>query len=117
MQKREYEAYRHDRVLIEDKAPAAGAALGLLPGGGSFYAREPVFGVVNLLTWPLSVLWDPVSGYKGALAVNYDVTKYHLKKEKEKEISALDGKLAVGELSATDYAFEVRKVDDKYSYD
>ena len=56
VQKREYEAYRHDRVLIEDKAPAAGAALGLLPGGGSFYAREPVFGVVTLLTWPFCPL-------------------------------------------------------------
>jgi hypothetical protein len=41
---------------VEEKNPGLGAALGILPGGGSFYGREYGFGVVNLLLWPLSIL-------------------------------------------------------------
>ena len=38
-----------------------------MPGGGSFYGREYGLGVVNLLFWPLSSLWDPVSGHSAGL--------------------------------------------------
>jgi hypothetical protein len=41
IQEREYSAFEQDGVLIEEKNPSAGVVLGLLPSGGSFYAREP----------------------------------------------------------------------------
>ncbi len=45
--------------------PAAAAALNLLPGVGNFYlasgngaqSDQSLYGVLNLLTWPISVLW------------------------------------------------------------
>jgi hypothetical protein len=117
VQEREYKAMKAEKVLIEEKNPGTGAVLGILPGGGSFYAREPGFGVVNLLFWPLSILWDPISGYEGSKAINYDVTMQQLKKKKETEISALDDKLRTGELSNTDYVNEKQKVDKKYDFE
>lgn len=72
---------------------------------------------MNLLFWPLSILWDPVSGYEGAKAINYDITKQQLKKKKEIEISTLDDKLRTGELSNTDYVSEKQKVDKKYDFE
>ena len=115
-QKREYEAMKSKGMLVEEKTPGAGAALGILPGGGSFYAREPGLGIVNLLLWPLSVLWDPVSGYEGAKAINYDASKQDIRKKKDKEVSALDDKLRAGSLSNNEYLTEKQKVDQKYEF-
>ncbi|MBF9003567.1 hypothetical protein [Vibrio nitrifigilis] len=117
MQQREYAAMEKDGVLIKEKNPNTGMALGLLPGGGSFYAREPGLGVVNLLFWPLSVLWDPFSGKQGAESINYDVTKHYLKQEIKKEMSELDDKLALGKISNEQYIVEKRKIENKYSYE
>jgi len=63
------------------------------------------------------VLWDPVSGYEGAMTINYDVTKYHIKKVKEQEIFALDDKLSIGEIDNTEYILAKRKVEQKYNYE
>jgi len=116
LQKREYAAFENDGVLIEEKSPTLGVVLGILPGFGSFYVREPAPGIANLLLWPLSVLWDPISGYDGAMSINYDMTRHHLKKKKEKEVSALDDKLAIGDIDNTTYTLAKRKIDQKFDY-
>ena len=116
MQKREYAAFEHEGVLIEEKSPTLGVVLGILPGFGSFYVREPGFGIANLLLWPASVLWDPVSGYDGAMSINYDITKHHIKKKKEKELAALDDQLTIGELDNSAYVLAKRKIEQKYDY-
>lgn len=116
MQEREYQAMKAENVLIEEKNPTTGAVLGILPGFGSFYAREPGYGIVNLLFWPLSIFWDPVSGYQGSMAINYDLTKYKLKKDMEGEISELDNKLTIGELSNVDYVIAKKKIEQKYDF-
>ena len=116
MQKREYKAMELDNVLIEEKSPGVGAALGILPGFGSFYAGEVGWGIVNLLLWPASVLWDPVSGYQGSKAINYDATLHSLKIKQENEISMLDDKLMTKEIDTTEYVKEKRKIEQKYSY-
>jgi hypothetical protein len=115
-QKREYEAMKSKGMLVEEKNPGAAAALGILPGGGSFYAREPGIGVVNLLFWPLSVLWDPISGYEGAKSINYDASRQEIRKQKEQEVAALDDKLRGGALTNTEYLTEKQRVDQKYAY-
>jgi len=116
VQKREYAAMEQDGVLVKEKDPATGAILGILPGGGSFYARSPGLGVVNLLLWPLSVLWDPVSGYGGSQAINYDATKYNLKRDEEKAIDELNTRLSIGEIDVTTYTLEKSKIAKKYNY-
>lgn len=117
VQEREYAAFKQDGVLIEEKNPDTGMALGLLPGGGSFYAREPGLGVVNLLMWPLSILWDPISGRNGSMSINYDLTKHQLKKEKNQELTQLDEKLSLGEIDYKKYTISKRQIENKYNYD
>lgn len=115
-QKREYSAMERDGVLIKEKSPGAGIGLGFLPGGGSFYVRETGLGVVNLLFWPLSIFWDPISGYDGAMAINYDITKYTLKKEKEAKLDDLDDQLKTQKISNDDYLLAKKKLDRQYDY-
>lgn len=117
VEKREYRTFEHNNVLVQDKNPATGAALGILPGGGSFYAREPGLGVVNLLFWPLSILWDPISGYEGSKEINYSLTKQKLRKDKEQEISKLDDKLEVGAIDHSQYILAKREVEKKYIFE
>ena len=116
IQKQEYAQMEADGVLVKEKNPTTGAVLGLLPGGGSFYAGEVGLGVVNLLLWPASILWDPVSGYDGAQFDNYYVTKSQLKKQKAAELSDLDYQLSIEQISEKDYAYKKRKLEEKYSY-
>lgn len=114
VQKAELRDYESSGLAVREKNPTAGAALGLLPGGGSFYGREYGYGVVNLLFWPLSILWDPISGYEASQEINYYATKAHVKKQHEKEVSALDDGLESGELGIAEYTLQKRKVDKKY---
>ncbi|MDF1628916.1 MAG: hypothetical protein P1U78_03880 [Alcanivoracaceae bacterium] len=117
LQQREYVAMENAGVLVEEKDPTTGAVLGILPGFGSFYVREPGYGIVNLLFWPFSVLWDPVSGYEGSKAINYDITRHKLGREMKAELSELEVRLAVEQLSVTEYLIEKRKIEDKYAYE
>jgi hypothetical protein len=115
-QKIEYRNMQAEGLLVEEKNPGAGAALGILPGGGSFYVGEPGYGVLNLLLWPISIFWDPVSGYDGAQKINYDMTKQTLKRQKEKAMLELQAKQAAGEIDDKAYAMELRAIDQKYDF-
>jgi hypothetical protein len=114
MEKRQYMAYGQQGVLVEEKNPTSGALLGLLPGGGSFYAREPALGVVNLLLWPISILWDPVSGYAGSRSINYAVTTYAQRSEKAEALDALADQLATGAIDSQQYLVEKQKITNEY---
>lgn len=116
-QKAELRHYEASGLAVQEKHPGTGAALGLLPGGGSFYSREYGLGVVNLLFWPLSILWDPISGYSGSEAINYAATKAHVKRMQNKEMEALDELLATGQIDMAKYTIERRKIDKKFSTD
>lgn len=115
VQEMEYRKMEASNVLVKEKDPSTGAVLGLLPGGGSFYAREPGFGILNLLMWPLSILWDPISGYQGSKAINYAITKEDMHKKMTTEISALDDRLAAGTIKTPDYVIEKHKIEQKYA--
>ncbi|TWH77138.1 hypothetical protein LX59_00041 [Azomonas agilis] len=117
VQKQEYAAMEAANVLVEEKSPSSGAWLGLLPGGGSFYSREPGMGIVNLLCWPLSILWDPVNGYDGAQFINYNATKQRLKMKKQAELADLEYNYSSGHLSRNIYLLEKKRIEDKYNFD
>jgi hypothetical protein len=116
VEKREYAAFEHDGVLIEEKNPTVGAVLGILPGFGSFYVGEPGYGIINLLFWPVSILWDPVSGYDGSKSINYDITKYQLNKEKEKKLTILADKLTTNQINSNQYIVEKTAIEQQYNY-
>lgn len=115
-QKSELRHYEAAGLAVEEKSPALGTALGLLPGGGSFYGREYGFGVVNLLFWPLSILWDPVSGHSAAETINYHATKQHVSKLENSEMDALEDQLAQNQIDLTHYTLQKRKIEAKYDF-
>jgi len=55
---------------IKIKDPGAAAAFAFLPGGGSFYTGQIGLGVLNLLLWPFSVLWDAPASATRAIKKN-----------------------------------------------
>ena len=86
-----------------------------MPGGGSFYVGEYGAGVVNLLFWPASVLWDPVSGYQGATSINYYATKQKVEREKSQKISSLEDELMMETISKRQFITKKRRIDEQYS--
>ncbi|MDO7903336.1 hypothetical protein ACE1YR_13995 [Pseudomonas sp. K1(2024)] len=114
-QEAELDGYRARNLAVEEKKPGLAAGLGLLPGGGSFYGRAYGYGVVNLLFWPLSILWDPVSGYDAAEAINYQATKTRVSALKKQEMERLDAQLESDAIDLKQYTLDKRKVEDKYN--
>jgi hypothetical protein len=52
---------------VPDQNAGLAFGLGFLPGGGSFYTGSYVLGVVDLLLWPFSVIWDaPIAAAKAS---------------------------------------------------
>ena len=113
-QKREYSFYQAKGIVVEEKNPGAGAALGILPGGGSFYVREYGLGIVNLLLWPGSILWDPVSGYDGSIAINYYATKELANQKMKRELADLDDAMLLNKVSKEEYVIKRRSIESAY---
>ena len=114
MESKRYAQYKARGVLVEEKNPNTGALLGLLPGGGSFYAREPALGVLNLLAWPLSIIWDPISGFQGSRSINYTATEVSLNRSKQKALNDLSDEMAAGNIDSQEYLLRKRKIDEQY---
>ena len=115
VQSSEYKTWESKGLLVKDKDPSTGAVLGILPGGGSFYAGEVGYGILNLLMWPWSILWDPVSGSNGAKSDNYFATKAVIEKKQTTEIRQLDDQLALKKISNEDYVKMKHDIEAKYS--
>lgn len=114
-QESELASYRARNLAVEEKSPGLAAGLGLLPGGGSFYGRAYGFGVVNLLFWPLSILWDPMSGHDAAEMINYQATKAHIATLKKHDMDELDAKLESDSIDLKRYTLDKRRIDEKYN--
>lgn len=113
-QKQELRDYEAEGIAVEEKNPGAAAALGILPGGGSFYTRNYGIGVVNLLFWPASILWDPVSGYQGAQSINYYASKHNAETIREEKLGELEDDYELEEISRTEYVRKRREIRNKY---
>lgn len=114
VQNQEMNFYKTHGLEVKEKNPDAAAVLGILPGGGSFYAGEPAFGIVNLLMWPLSILWDPFSGYYASEEKNYFATKMYVNRKKSSALSTLDTQLSIGIINQKDYVMKRAAVTNKY---
>lgn len=113
-QEKELEVYKAKELYVEEKSTGAAAGLGLLPGGGSFYAREYELGVVNLLLWPASILWDPISGIYGAEKINYRATKLSIDEKKHNELVLLEKDFEDKKIDQDSYLNQKRKIEDRY---
>lgn len=113
-QDRELKTWQAKNLEVEEKKPALAAALNVLPGIGDFYNGNIGYGVVNLLTWPVSVLWAPVGGADGAKEVNYFATRAYveeLETKKKKLKSDLESAFMTGQMSKNDYYVASKKVE------
>jgi hypothetical protein len=117
MQHQELLGYEAKGLAIEEKSTGTATALGFLPGGGSFYTRQYGLGVLNLLVWPYSVLWDPISGYNGAQEINYHATVANCSKLKNTDMSDLDNLLMTKQVDNGQYMLKKRVIENKYSSD
>ena len=116
-QRSEYAAMQAQGVAVEEKKPKVAAALGVLPGGGSFYTRQWGMGVVDLLLWPWSIIWDPFIGYSGAEAINYDVSRGYVKRLKAEELAELERKLEDNKVTQAEFIELRRSIETRYGFD
>ena len=61
--------------IKEEKSTQTATALGFFFGLGSFYTDEPVLGVLGLIFWPWSIMWDPWLAPAKANKINYEATR------------------------------------------
>ena len=113
-QRQELQSFKAKGYYVEEKNEGAAAGFGILPGGGSFYTRNYGIGVVNLLFWPASILWDPISGLAGAESLNYYATKANIENLKRKEMRNLEDQVALGQVDTPKYIVLKNEIERKY---
>ncbi len=116
-QRAEYSAMKAERVDVQEKNPGTAAVLGILPGGGSFYTRQWGLGIVDLLLWPFSILWDPIAGYNEAEMINYTASRDQVRRIVKKEIAELDALLDEKKISQEEYNTRRRAIEKKNDFD
>lgn len=114
-QEKELASYKAKGLYVEEKSIGGAAALGILPGGGSFYTRHYGLGMANSCLWPISILWDPVSGVWGAESINYYATKEKVEKDKSTKITNLERELEDGKIDSSTFIKQKRQVEDFYN--
>ncbi len=117
IQQAEYQMMQTEGLLVEEKNPTLAACLGILPGGGSFYTGNYVLGAVDLVTWPLSVCWDPIAGYNQARVLNYQASRSSIDRMKNRQLRELTDARDDGRVTQAQYIQEKRNIESKYGFD
>jgi hypothetical protein len=115
-EKAEYQAMANAGFEIREKSPAAAAFLGILPGCGSFYTRQYASGVIDLLTWPWSVFWDPILGYGQAEEINYQASKTHVIRLRNQKIDAIYELLIQKKISQDEYIRRKIHIERRFDF-
>ncbi|TVP60581.1 MAG: hypothetical protein EA349_01130, partial [Halomonadaceae bacterium] len=97
-QNRELRSYQEKGLAVEEKSVAGATAAGLIFGGGSWYTGNYGPAVANTLLWPVSIFWDPVSGYNGARTANYYATLEYVREQRNEAMDELDYMLEDGDI-------------------
>lgn len=114
-QKVELKEWQAQNLEIQEKSPGTAAALNILPGIGDFYNGNVGLGVLNLLTWPTSILWAPVGGASGAEEVNYYSTKTNVEKHEKNKVATktnLDEALQMKQINNDEHFIAMKKVNN-----
>lgn len=117
IQESDYQKMKSEGVLVEEKNPALAACLGFLPGCGSFYTGNYVLGAVDLVTWPVSVLWDPIAGYNEARVLNYRSSQACIQRMKKREMNELEAARDEGRVTQVEYNQSKRAIESKYGFE
>jgi len=80
----ELRSYGIPQTEVQLKHPALAGALNILPGFGNFYlaygtteSDQWLFGFLNLLAWPISVIWGVPQAVIDANTINKKETVYY----------------------------------------
>lgn len=114
VQDRELQQWQAKNIAVEEKSPTTAAVLNILPGFGDFYNGNIGYGVVNLLTWPFSVLWAPVGGANGAKERNYFASKAYveeLETKKKKLKNDLETAYIGGQMNKQQFFLANKKIE------
>jgi len=117
IQESDYMKMQAEGVLVEEKNPTLAACLGFLPGCGSFYTGNYVLGAVDLVTWPVSILWDPIAGYNQARVMNYHSSQACQQRIKKRELSELEAARDNGKVTQVEYNQTKRSIESKYGFE
>lgn len=117
IQESDYQKMKAEGVLVEEKNPTLAACLGFLPGCGSFYTGNYVLGAVDLVTWPVSVLWDPIAGYNEARVLNYKSSQACIQRIKKREMNELEAARDDGRVTQVEYNQTKRSIESKYGFE
>lgn len=111
-EKSTYSAFARADVVVEKKSPGAAVGLGFAPFAlGAFYSDQwVVFGAVDFLLWPLSIVWAPVNSYARVRETNYRATVEALGPEKIRQIAELDRQRAAGAITDAQYVDRARAI-------
>ncbi|MDR3606149.1 MAG: hypothetical protein P4M08_02080 [Oligoflexia bacterium] len=115
IQERDLDKWEREGIAVHAKDPTTGALLGILPGVGSFYTGQIGLGVVDLLTWPLSICWDTSAGYQGAKVKNWEASSFYvedLEKNRKMALGKLEDMRDRGKIAETDYRAAKREIDN-----
>ncbi|MFT3880513.1 MAG: hypothetical protein QM703_12725 [Gemmatales bacterium] len=117
IQESDYMKMQADGVLVEEKNPTLAACLGFLPGCGSFYTGNYVLGAVDLVTWPVSILWDPIAGYNQARVLNFQSSQACQQRIKKRELGELEAARDNGKVTQVEYNQTKRSIESKYGFE
>jgi hypothetical protein len=117
IQEQEYHSMRAEGLLIEEKNPTVAACLGVLPGCGSFYTGQYALGALDVITWPVSILWDPIAAYNQACLTNYQASRASITKMKQREMAALEDARDTGRITQVEYNQNKRVIESKFGFD
>ena len=81
---RELQSHGISKTEVTVKNPGVAGALNILPGFGNFYlavgtdeSDQWLFGFLNLLTWPFSIVWGVPGAVIDANTINKKETVYY----------------------------------------
>jgi hypothetical protein len=107
--------YQSKGFYIKEKKPFLGLVFALFPAGGSIYLKHFIFGIISILTYPLSIIWEIIIGYFGSLKVNYFVTSQFVNENYVAEEKKLDHLLLEVNDNGKSYIVAKKELDQKYA--
>ena len=107
--------YQDKGFYINKKSPLLGLFVGLFPAGGCLYLKHFIFGIISILSYPLSIIWEIVIGYFGSLKVNYFATLQFVNESYTAEEKKLDNLLLEMNDNGKYYIAAKKELDKKYA--
>ena len=106
--------YQNKGFYIDKKKPFLAIFYALFPAGASLYLKHFIFGIISILTYPLSIFWEIIVGYFGSLKENYLATAKFVNESYALEEKKLDNLLLEMQDNGKSYIVAKKELDKKY---